>query len=691
MARQDLLLEIGLEEMPAQFMPPALAQLREAARQGLAEARLEHGEIQTYGTPRRIALYVHSVAPVQRDLAVKVRGPSVKAAFDPQGNPTKALQGFARGQGVDIAAVIQEDVNGVPYVFANRVERGLPAREVLPQLLQAWIANLSFPKPMRWGWGELRFARPIRWLVALLGPEVLPLEVGGVTADRKTWGHRFLAPEPLSLSQPGEYLAKLEAAWVMADPERRRELIWRQVAELAAFHGGKVEEDGDLLEEITFLVEYPTALWGAIDQRYMDLPAEVLVTSMKEHQRYFPVLDAQGRLLPGFIAVRSGSPEHLDLVRKGNEKVLRARLDDAAFFWAEDQKLEMDTLVDRLAKVVFLEKLGTVRDRVERLVVNSAWLADHLGAEAAVKALAQRGAYLAKADLTTNMVNEFPELQGIMGEKYALLAGEEKGAAQAVREHYLPRFAGDALPESPAGTILALADKMDLIIGCFCLGMIPTGSQDPYGLRRQAQGICHMAMEKELSLSLSALAERVYRSYEEKFSLERSLDQVRADVLDFFAQRLRFLLGEAGVTYDVIEAVLAAGIDKPAQVKKRALALTDFRRQENFGALLTAYTRAANLAQKGEGGEVKAESFQDPAETRLWREVQAARQGIAAAGADYAAAFQVMADLRPAVDAFFDAVMVMAEEPELRRNRLALLSAVVALMDGIADLSRIVE
>lgn len=689
--KRDLLLEIGVEEMPAQFMSPALEQLKELADQGLAEARLEFEELQTYGSPRRIVLYVTGLAEGQKDLAVKARGPSTKVAYDAEGNPTKALQGFARGQGVDIADIIQEDVNGTPYVFANRVERGQAAAEVLPGLLMAWIKSLSFPKPMRWGQGDMRFARPIRWLMALFGTQTLPLKMEGIPHGNVTWGHRFLSTGPVVIAEPSQYLDKLEEAWVIVDQDRRRDMIWAQVTETAAKEGGRVLEDPDLLEEVTYLVEYPTALWGSIAEEYMNIPAEVLVTTMKEHQRYFPVVDGEGDLLPGFIVVRNGNSQHLDVVRAGNEKVLRARLDDAAFFWKEDQKLDLGAQAEKLARVIFLEKLGNLRDRGERLVKNTAWLAEHLHATPPVTARAQRGAYLAKADLVTHMVNEFPELQGIMGEKYALLAGEDKQTAQAIREHYLPRFAGDVLPNSPEGILLSLVDKMDLIVGCFGLGLIPTGSQDPYALRRQAQGICLIATEKELPLSLSAFVRQVYQSYGEKFSLERSLPQVQKDTGDFFTQRLRFLLAETGVGYSTIDAVLAAGIDQPAEVGKRALALDSFRRRTDFAALLTAFTRAANLAQKGEEGEVDADLFQEQAERGLWSQIQSARQDITAAGTDYTAIFLTMAGLRPAVDAFFDAVMVMDEVPEIRRNRLALLSAVVALMEGIADLGKIVQ
>lgn len=690
MEKQDLLLEIGLEEMPAQFMPLALEQLKVLAEKGLEEARLDYNKIRTLGTPRRIALYVTALAQSQGDMAIKARGPSAKVAYDAAGNPTKALEGFARSQGVELSELVQEEVNGVSYVFAMRVEKGQPAAQVLPDLLKSWINGLSFPKPMRWGYGDMRFARPIRWLVALLGSQVLPLEVAGVVSGNMTRGHRFLVSEPQTIPEPGQYLDVLDKAWVIADQDRRRKMILTQIDNVAAEHGGKVLADPKLLEEVTYLVEYPTALYGNISEQYMDIPAEVLTTTMKEHQRYFPVVDGTGSLKPGFIAVRSGTDQHLEIVRAGNEKVLRARLDDAAFFWGEDQKLKLEAQAEKLGKVVFLEKLGTVRDRVERLVYLTDWLAEHLQYSQNVRQKARRAALLAKSDLVSHMVYEFPELQGIMGEKYALLAGEDKAAAQAIREHYLPRFSGDSLPQSKEGTLVALADKIDAIIGCFSLGLIPTGSQDPYALRRQAQAICLIINEGNLPLSLSALVEQVYGQYQKRFQLDQTLDQVQANSQDFFKQRLRFLLSEAGIGYDVVDAVLAAGIDLPSAVGKRALALTAFRSHQDFGALLTAYTRAANLAQKGEGGDVRVNMLREQAEQNLWAGIQKARVLIDSAGEDYAAVFQAMADLRPFVDAFFDGVMVMAEDAEVRQVRLALLAGVVNLMDGVADLSKIV-
>ncbi|KAB2952273.1 glycine--tRNA ligase subunit beta [Heliorestis acidaminivorans] len=691
MKQSDLLLEIGVEEIPAKFMPATLKQLKGLAVEGLQEARLSYQELHVYGTPRRIAIKVKGLATLQQDLQVEAKGPSVKVAYDQEGQPTKALLGFARSQSVEPANMISKEINGVPYLFALRTEKGQLAIEVLPGLLKDWIGKLSFPKPMRWGWGEMRFARPIRWLVALYGESVLPLELEGVQAGRRTYGHRFLAEEPIDLAHPEEYEAKLESAYVIADPDKRRQEIWQQIQELAVSEGGQVAEDKDLLEEINYLVEYPTALCGRIDEKYMQLPEAVLITPMKEHQRYFPVISAEGRLLPKFITVRNGTTEHLEIVQAGNEKVLRARLADGAFFYEEDQKVPLDKQVKRLEKIVFHEKLGTVYERVEREKALTTWLAQHLEVEQSIAQRAYRAAELAKADLVTLMVYEFPELQGLMGEKYALLSGEAEQVAQAIREHYLPRYAGDTLPETMEGTLVAIADKVDAIVGSFAIGIIPTGSQDPYALRRQAQALCLIAMKKDLSLSLSELFKKSYELYSEKVELSRNVPEVLADLLDFFYQRLRFLLSEEAIRYDVIDAVLEAGIDKPNEVYKRAKALAEFREEEAFSALLTTYTRAANLAKKGGQKELSKELLQEPVEKTLYEAIMKAQGEIDSAQGDYALALRVMAQLQEPLDAFFDQIMVMVENEQIRENRLALLKAVDALMDGIADLNKIVN
>lgn len=691
MERHDLIVEIGLEEMPALFLPGALAQLGELAANALAEARLDFRELKTYGAPRRLALYGVGVAARQGDLFLKVRGPALKAAYDESGAPTRALEGFARGQGVPLSSLTRGEVKGVPYVYADKIEEGQEAGAVLPGLLAACLGKLSFPKSMRWGGGEFRFARPVRWLLALYDGRVLPLEFGGCQAGESTRGHRFLADRPIPLAEPGQYLAKLEEAWVLVDQDRRREIIRRQVTELAAAQGGRVRENPALLEEVTYLVEYPTAFFGRIEDKYMDLPPEVLITSMEANQRYFPVHSATGALLPGFIALRDGGTEHLDTVRAGNEKVLRARLEDAAFFWTEDQKTTLAARRPALDRVVFLEGLGSMGDKSKRLVDLTGWLGQHLGLDNWIGARAQRAASLAKSDLVTLLVNEFPELQGVVGGKIALAAGEEEKVAQAIGEHYLPRHGGDALPASPEGALVALADKTDNITGCFLAGLIPSGSQDPYALRRQAQAVVNIILEKELPLSLTPFINESHRLYQEQFPLAKNSVVLLAEVLDFFGQRLRFSLSEGGISYDVIDAVLAAGFDQPREVVKRARALRAFRGEADFAALLTAYTRAANLAGKGGGQPLRQELLVEPAEQDLLLGIGRARQDIAAAGGDYANAFRALAQLRPRVDAFFDAVLVMDPDLEIRAARLALLTGVVALLDGIADLAKIVE
>ncbi|MTV50156.1 glycine--tRNA ligase subunit beta [Heliobacillus mobilis] len=691
METRDLLLEIGTEEIPAKFMAPALAQLKDLAEKGLQEVRLSFTEIKTYGTPRRLVLMVKGVATRQDDLELEVKGPAVKAAYDSQGNPTKAVQGFARSQGVDISSLITKELSGVPYVYAIRKETGRFAEEVLPQLLRNCISGLNFPKPMRWAWGDTRFARPIRRLVALFGEDILPLEIEGVIAGRKTTGHRFLGGGSITLANPGEYLEKMEQAFVVVDHEQRKAMIWQQITDLAASEGGNVEEDPGLLEEISHLVEYPTALCGQVDPSFMHLPAEVIITPMKEHQRYYPVKDGEGKLLPKFITVRNGNADHLDVVRQGNEKVLRARLSDAAFFYAEDQKQPLAAFADKLKKIVFQESLGTVYERVEREISLTGILADHLGFSGDVKQRAMRAAQLAKADLVTHMVYEFPELQGIMGEKYARLSGEEPTVAQAIREHYQPRFSGDETPKTIEGTLVALADKLDAIVGCFSIGIIPTGSQDPYALRRQAQGICQIILSGNLSLSLSTAIEQAYHLYQKAITSARSLEEVEKDLAEFFRQRLRYLLGEEGIRYDVIEAVLAEGIDQPLEVFKRAKALTALRSVDAFSALITAYTRAANLAKKGGQEPIRPELFESPSEKELYEALEQAQAKIEQSQGDYDVTLRALAELRPAVDHFFDAVMVMAEKAEVRENRLALLNEVVGLTAGIADLSKIVD
>ncbi|KKM11042.1 glycyl-tRNA synthetase subunit beta [Clostridiales bacterium PH28_bin88] len=689
---KDLLLEIGTEEIPARFMSPALSQLKELAEKGLAARRLDYRAVATYGTPRRLALLVSDLEERQRDLVEEVKGPAAKVAFDAQGNPTKAAEGFARGQGVPVSALTVKETPAGAYVFATKKLAGGPAAGVLPEFLLEVIAGLNFPKPMRWGYLDMRFARPIKWLVALFGPDVVDLELAGLRSGRLTRGHRFLGSQEIEIREPGDYLPRLEENYVIADQERRREIIWQQIVTLAAQEGGLVQEDEELLEEVTHLLEYPTALCGGFDSSYLELPQEVLITPMREHQRYFPVWGPDGRLLPKFITVRNGTAESLDTVRQGNEKVLKARLADAAFFYQEDLKEPLADKVVRLQPIVFQESLGTMYQKVERIQALAGYLARAMGLPPETEQDAIRCAYLAKADLVTGMVYEFPELQGIMGAYYAAHAGEKESVSRGIREHYQPRFAGDALPETPVGKVVAIADKIDTIVGCFAVGIQPTGSQDPYALRRQALGISHILLSGEHHLSLRDLVTAAYRAYDPTVRLQVPLEQVIQDVGAFFRQRLENIFEEKGFRYDVVNAVLAAGWDDPTDAYNRAGALAAFREDPGFDALLTAFNRAANLAQKAEARPVDPAAFVEAVEGQLYQafsRVQAETGPRLAAG-QYLESLRVIATIRQPIDDFFAGVMVMVEDERVRNNRLAMLKAISDYIAAIADLSKIV-
>ncbi|GAW93424.1 glycine--tRNA ligase subunit beta [Calderihabitans maritimus] len=691
MAR-DLLLEVGTEEIPARFMEATLSQLKKITEEKLAEERLVFKEVSTYGTPRRLALYVTGLEEKQEDLVEEVKGPSQRVAFDEEGRPTKAAKGFARSQGVAVEELVVKETRGGAYVYAIKKKEGIPTIQVLPSLLPQLIRGLSFPKPMRWGNGEMRFARPIRWLVALYGEEVVGFSLAGLVADRLTRGHRFLCPEPIVLKQPADYFSELEKGFVIVDQNRRRQMIWEQVQNLAEEIGGRVEPDEELLEEVTYLVEYPTALVGSFAEEYLQLPEEVLITPMREHQRYFPVRDREGRLLNRFITVRNGTSDHLEIVREGNEKVLRARLADAKFFYQEDLKYRLADKVEKLKEIVFQERLGTVWDKVERLKPLTRYLITVLGMDAGLIPAAERAAYLCKADLVTNMVYEFPELQGIMGYYYARHDGEEDRVSMAIREHYLPRFAGDVLPQSPLGMVLSIADRIDSIVGCFAVGIQPTGSQDPYALRRQALGICNIILERGLEFSLHQLIRQAYGLYRDKTELEFSEAEVVEQVGSFFRQRLENILEEKGIRYDVVKAVVSAQWDDLYDAYLRAVAVQEFRQDPGFEELLTAFNRAGNLAGKAEVGSVNPELFEEKVEMELYDAFARVKERGEPLlnGRSYAAALKEIASLREPIDNFFNGVMVMVEDARLRNNRLALLKQITDYILRIADLSQIV-
>ena len=687
---RDLLLEIGLEEVPAKFMPPALAELKQMAETQLTEQRIGYDEVITYGTPRRIALVVKNIADKQQDLEEEAKGPAVKAAYDADGNPTKAALGFVRGQGVDVADLYQKELNGGLYVFATKRAVGVPTAEVLPTLLPQLVCGIHFPKPMRWGYTELRYARPIRWIVALHGNQVVPFTIEDITSGKVSRGHRYLGSAQLEIPCAEDYVAVMEQDFVIVDQNRRQAMIVEQMKQLAASVDGTVEIDEELLEEVLYLVEYPTALMGNFDPAYMLMPEQLIITPMKEHQRYFPVMKGH-HLLPKFITVRNGNADHLDIVQAGNEKVLEARLADAKFFYDEDLKIKLEDNVEKLKSIVFQEKLGTIYEKMLRVQQGVIVIADLLQLGADVKERALRAAYLAKADLVSNVVYEFPELQGLMGEKYAFAQGEHPLAAKAISEHYLPKNADGEIPLTFEGLTVSIADKMDTIVGCFAAGIEPTGSQDPYALRRQAAGICSMILGRSVLVSLTALIEQAISHY--PADIVGDQDALCQRVYGFFEQRIRNVLNDRGFRYDVIEAVVTCGYDNLTETLLRAEAMNKMQATDTFAKVLTAFTRANNLAKKAVGNQVEEAYLVEDVEKQLWQDVQFAENAIAAQvqNRQYAEALTVISTLEESISAFFDGVMVMDENEAVKNNRLALLVRVSGLGSKIADLTKIVQ
>jgi len=698
----DFVLEVGTEEIPARFLPGAIEQLEARGRTLLDEILLGAQEVIAYATPRRLVLLATGVAERQPDREIDVKGPARKAAFDPDGRPTKAAEGFARSQGVAPLDLAIRSTAGGEYVFAHKHVPGRAAEDVLGEALPGLITSLEWPKLMRWGAHELRFVRPIKWLLAIYRGTVIRFSLDGVTSGRETFGHRFLHPGPLSVATAADYLPVVRLGQVIVDPAERRAQIVAQIRAVAAKADGRALEDPDLLTEVTHLVEHPTALLGRFAPEYLGLPTEVLVTTMKHHQRYFPVLDDQGRLAPLFITVRNGDDFAIDVVRAGNERVLGARLADAKFFYDEDLKRPLADRVVELDGVAFEERLGTMGDKTRRL---EALVTDVLGlAEPAVSRaeptlsqadpglveIVRRAAHLAKADLVTGMVREFPELQGRMGEVYAGRSGEPPEVARAIGEQYRPAFAGDQVPATTAGKVLALADKIDTLAAAFGIGLFPTGSQDPHGLRRAAQGVIAILLEAEFRVSLDRLVERAFAHLG---GLATKAAEGRAALMDFLRGRIAGAMAEAGLRYDVVEATLAAGFADPADAFERARALAIVRDEEAFADVVTAFTRAANLAGKtGADRPVDPALFEHDAERRLFEaygSVAAEALALQREGR-YADFLRVLSRLRPAVDAFFEAVMVMVDDRRVRENRLNLLRLVSALAIRVADLSKLV-
>ncbi len=688
---KDLLFEIGLEEVPARFLRAAMEQLQDKLVKWLDASRIAHGEVTAFATPRRLAVWVQNVADKQEDVSEEVKGPSRKIALDDSGQWSKAALGFAKSQGVDPESFTFKELGGVEYIYVTKNSVGVDTKSILSEGLLGILTSMTFPKNMRWGAHEFKFVRPIKWMVAMLGSETVDLEITGVKAGNVTRGHRFLGGEAL-IPEASAYRDVLREQHVIVDVDERQEMIVSQIQALAQEKDWNIAIKDDLLEEVLFLVETPTVLYGSFDSSFLHIPQEVLITSMREHQRYFPVLDKQGQLLPYFVTVRSGDSRSLDVIARGNEKVLRARLSDAKFFYEEDQKLQIKDALSKLESIVFHEELGTIGDKVRRIRRISDQLSAKLNVSADAADSVSRAADICKFDLVTQMVYEFPELQGVMGEDYARKAGEKEHVAKAVFEHYQPRFAGDSVPSTMVGSIVSIADKIDTIVGCFSIGIIPTGSQDPYALRRQAAGIVQIILEHKLPVTLSDVFGVALEVHENIRVLKRSTDEIRKDLKEFFGLRVKKLLSE-DQRYDVVDAVITAGFDHVVSVVSRGHALMNaVESVQDFKTTVESFNRVSNLAAKAGKAAVNAELFTESEENKLYEAWNAIRADYHAAlqAADGERSLSLLSGLREPITEFFDSVMVMAEDEAVRANRLALLSGIDGDLKQYADFTKLV-
>ncbi len=685
---KELLLEIGTEEIPARFTPKALEDLADLVKRELEALEVDFGEIRNLGTPRRLALWVSEVADFQKDRIERKLGPPRDLAFDEHGNPTKPAEGFAKAQGVrveDLETITTEKGDYLSFVKRKPGEKtALVLRESIPKV----ITSLSFMKSMRWGKSSLRFVRPIHWILALFDGHVIPFELEDIRSGNVTYGHRFMNPGSFSVKGPEDYLKKLRKASVIVDPGERRTMIEKKIHGAARKASGKIRENRELLDEVTYLVEYPVVILGGFENEFLSLPKEVVVHAMEDHQRYFPVVNAKGDLIPHFVCVCNTRAVDMDVVKRGNERVLRARLSDARFFFNEDTKVPLEQKVNELKNVVFQTKLGTSFEKVMRFRALSRFLAERLKPD--VEEAVDRAAFLCKADLVTGMVGEFPGLQGAIGREYALLSGETREVANAIHEHYLPAFAEDRLPSSPIGDFISMADKIDTVVGCFSVGLVPTGAGDPFALRRQALGILNILVEKRYSISLRELIGESLGLLKEKSELPSG--EVEDSVLEFFKQRFLSLLITRGIPHDVLEAVLEVGFDDVVDCHSRIGALAAAKERKEFAALVVAFKRVVNISRGSPRGEVVSSLFKEDAEERLHKAFLAVKGRLDnyLEAKDYQQALVELTTLKEPVDRFFDNVLVMDKETKIKENRLNLLGQIADLFSRIADFSKIV-
>ena len=678
---KDLLFEIGAEEIPDGFMPNILGQLKQLAETKLNDAHLPFESIATYGTPRRLSLIVKGLADTSAEISERHKGPSASIAYDADGNATKAAIGFARGKGLDVADLVVED----GYIYAETKTAGVPAKDIVTDMLPQLITGLNFPKSMHWGNLDAKFVRPVRWLVALLDEEVIPVEFATVKSGNVTRGHRFLGADEITIKNAASYVDTLKENFVMVDQDARRELISKQLHDIAASKNASIVWDDDLLEEINYLVEWPTALCGGFEESYLALPDAAIITPMKDHQRYFPLVDQDDKLLPMFLTVRNGSDHSIEVVQAGNERVLRARLDDAKFFFNEDRKKPLIDRQDGLTKIVFQEGLGNLADKTERLLKLGRVFGEECGLHEDAAVVLERATELAKTDLTTGMVTEFTELQGVMGKEYALLDGESPEVAEAIFEQYLPRFAGDVLPQTEAGKVLSIIDKVDNIVATFSRGLIPTGSQDPYALRRQTIGILNILLGSEWNISLRP----IFKASMELLNVPaEKQDELLGQVEEFFTLRLKNIFLDREVPHHVIDLLLSNNELSVADAEGLVNALLANRIDENV-ELVQAYTRMYNLVKDVEYTGVNSDLLKEDAEKALFEAATKASEASSAAweAGDYDAVVAVPATLVPAINKFFEDVMVMDKDEAIKANRLQLVRLAYSVMAIIGDIS----
>ncbi len=688
MEYQDLLIEIGLEEMPARYIDDASQQLADRLVDWLEEAAISYEQITSYSTPRRLAVMVRAVAIRQEDRVEVRRGPSLAISKNEDGSWSPAAEGFVRGQNGSINDLYEKSVNGVDYIFLRKEIVGQGIEELLPPALSELVSGMNFPQNMRWGTNEISYLRPIHWLVAIYGDKVLPFELTGIKSGNISYGHRFLGG-PVKIAEPKQYSELLAKEYVIVESNKRAAMIVTQIEQLEQEHGWKVPIDEKLLNEVINLVEYPTVFVGNYAEEYLELPAIVLVTTMKVHQRYFPVENMSGQLLPYFVAVRNGDDNSLELVARGNEKVISSRLADARFFYLEDQKITIAEQLKKLSQLIFQNKLGTVADKSRRLGSLTTLIAEQLSVSAAELAFCQRAAEISKFDLVTNMVNEFPELQGHMGEIYALKQGEPAVIATAINEHYLPRFSGDHLPTSLAGQIISIADKLDSIVGAFIVDKAPTGSQDPLGLRRAATGIVQIIQKEQSNLLLDQLFTYAIDCYEEAGLLFKERQGLIDELSKFFQLRIKRLLQDKGISYDIIDALISVESYDVNLIIERAELLTLEKAKVDFKQLVDSLTRVINIASKAERTRLIIDSNLELEEQELY---QAYWQLLAVSEqtSDQALVFAELKKMCAPIDNYFDKIMVMVDDPLVREQRLGLLRAISDSLLSYADFRKLV-